>query len=356
MCFSTTVLANTKVKLGMSNATAGPVASLGAELYLGSQTYFEQLNLQGGINGKQVELLSLNDNYEPKLTVINTRTFIEQEQIFALFGYVGTPTSYAIFPILKKTGIPYLMPFTGADFLRRPIQENIFNLRASYLQEAQTQIDYLINKKRYKNIALVIQADEFGLAAQRALNKELSRYNITPVVNARYQRNTRDMSHVIKKLQTKPIDAVIFIGTYEPFSHLINTAAQEKIDVLFTSLSFIASHEVYSRLKYNSRVMITEVFPDPSECRWTICQRFKNDMTKAGVNKLNRVQLEGYINAHVFSEVAKRCEQELSHACLIKQFEQYSFKDKDLDIKFSDNNHQGLQKIYLSFSPGALLP
>ena len=140
----------------MSNALTGPASQLGQELSSGALVYFNKLNRLGGIHGKQVELISLDDGYEPENTVINTRLFIKKEKVFALFGYVGTPTSHAILPMLKQSNIPYLMPFTGADFLRTPIVSNVFNLRASYLQEAQAQIDFLVKQKGFDQIALVI--------------------------------------------------------------------------------------------------------------------------------------------------------------------------------------------------------
>jgi ABC-type branched-subunit amino acid transport system substrate-binding protein len=335
----------------MSNALTGPTKDLGQDLRLGSLLFFGRLNQEGGIEGRKIELISLDDGYEPELTVINTRKLIEQEDVFALFGYVGTPTSHAILPILNKSKIPYLMPLTGADFLRQPVKENIFNLRASYKQEVKTQINYLINKKHFKNIALVIQADQFGLVAQRAISSELSLHNIQPVVHARYKRNTHDMLHVLKKLKTQPIEAVIFVGTYNPFSQLINLSHQEGMDLLFTSLSFISSHKLFSLLKYKSRVIVTEVVPDPYKCQWTICKKFRKDMKDNNHKNINRIQLEGYLNAYVFSEVAKLCGQNLTKSCLLEKFKTLSLHEEDLPIKFSHGSHQGLQEIYLSYSP-----
>ena len=164
------------IKLGMSNALSGPASDLGKELSKGANTYFSRLNERGGINGRPVELISLDDGYEPKKTVINTKKLIDQ-QVLALFSYVGTPTSYAIMPLLINSQIPYLMPFTGADFLRSPPSNNIINLRASYYQELAAQVDYLIKSQKHKKIALVIQADEFGLTAQTAVNKILKDKN-----------------------------------------------------------------------------------------------------------------------------------------------------------------------------------
>jgi len=341
------------IKLGMSNALTGPTKKLGQDLKLGSSAYFKRLNQNGGVNGKQVELVSLDDGYEPRNTVGNTRKLIETEQVFALFGYVGTPTSYAILPILKKSGIPYLMPFTGADFLRKPVLNNIFNLRASYYQEAQAQIDYLVNKLSFKNIALVIQADEFGLVAQRAITAILTQHGLKPTVTTRFKRNSSDIGKALIQLKQKPVDAVIFVGTYQPFSHLINLAYQQEFKPLFTSLSFIASQNVYDRLDQPSKVMISEVMPDPKQCQWQLCHWFISDMEEIGIKKINRVQLEGYLNAFVFSQAAMNCPVTLTQQCLLKELEKFSFKDNGLEVKFSADNHQGLQQVYFSFSDAA---
>lgn len=341
------------IKLGISNALSGPAKNLGEKLNTGASVYFEQLNKNGGINGQRVTLISLDDAYEPEHTINNTLHLIRNEQVLALFGYVGTPTSHAILPIISKTNIPYLMPFTGADFLRTPVVKNIFNLRASYLQEAHTQVEFLVAKKGYKKIALVIQADEFGLAAQRSFIKILKNYNLVPIINERYKRNSNDIEKVVLGLKTKPIEAVIFVGTYQPLSHLINASYEEGISPFFSSLSFVSSKDVYSRLKYPSKVMVSEVMPEPLQCQWQICQQFIQDMKAAGHIKLDRIKLEGYLNAYVFSLVAKQCGNELTQACLLKKFETFKYQNTGLDISFSPENHQGLNQVYLSFSDAA---
>jgi len=344
---------NSVIKLGVSNPLSGPVSNLGKELNKGANTYFNRINSQEGINGRSVELISLDDGYEPNNTVINTKKLIEQ-QVLALFGYVGTPTSHAIMPMLNKSEIPFLFPFTGADFLRSPDHNNIFNLRASYYQELEAQINYLVSIKRFKKIALVIQADEFGLAGQRAISKILKIKQLEVILTTRYRRNTDDIEDALIKLTTQPIEAVIFVGTYQPFIRLINLAYQQKLDLVFTSLSFIGGHNLLNKIPDASKIVLSEVVPDPKECQWQLCQQFITDMTNAGYSDLNRVQLEGYLNAFVFSQVAKQCGEGLSRQCLLKQFEQFNYQDNTLNISFNNDNHQALQQVYFSFSKAAL--
>jgi len=333
----------------MSNALTGPASDLGKELKKGANIYFNNLNKRGGINGRPIEIISLDDGYEPQKTVINTKNLIEK-QVLALFGYVGTPTSHAIMPILFKSKIPYLMPFTGADFLRSSNDANIINIRASYYQEIKAQIEYLVTEKKYNKIALVIQADEFGLAAQRAVNDLLNEKNLKAVITTRYRRNSNDIKAALSQLASQPLDAVIFIGTYQPFIHLINLAHIEDLDVLFTSLSFIGSHNLLNQIPLSSRVVLSEVMPVPKECKWQLCQQFMTDMRNAGHKTLNRIQLEGYINAFVFSQVAEQCTEGLNRQCLLKQFDKFNYQDNTLNISFNNKSVQGMQQVYFSFS------
>lgn len=337
------------IKLGMSNALSGPASSLGTDLKAGAEVYFNQLNKVDGINGRAVKLISLDDSYEPHNTVINTKNLLNQD-VLALFSYVGTPTSYAIMPLINQSKIPYLMPFTGADFLRSPTNPNIFNLRASYFQEIKAQVNYLTTTKKFKKIALVIQADEFGLAAQRAVNAIFKSKGLNIIFTARYKRNSNDINSAAQKLSTTPVDAVIFVGTHKPFLNLINLTHNKGVNVVFSSLSFIGSHSVLNKLPKQSKVVLTEVVPEPSQCNWQICQQFISDMKGAGYRDLNRVQLEGYLNAFVFSQVAKRCIGQVTRQCLVREFQQFNYQDKSLQVSFSQNNHQGLQQTYFSFS------
>lgn len=350
ICFAEQGIIEKKIVLGMSSALTGPTSKLGEELKKGSSVYFKQLNKQGGINGQHVEIISLDDGYEPQNTVENTRLFVKNNQLLALFGYVGTPTSHAILPILTQTNIPYLMPFTGADFLRTPVIKNIFNLRASYLQEAKAQIEFLVREKGFSQIALVIQADEFGLSAQRSYERILKLYDIKVVINERFKRNSNDIDKVLTHLKMQPLEAVIFVGTYQPFSHLLNLSHEQGIEPFFSTLSFVSSRDVFARLKYPSKVLISEVMPNPSKCQWHICRQFNQDMIKAGHHQVNRLQLEGYLNAHIFSLVAKRCGASITRACLMKKFETFIHNKGGLNVVFSPDNHQGLNQVYLSFS------
>jgi branched-chain amino acid transport system substrate-binding protein len=344
-------VSNNKIVFGMSNALSGPTAQLGIELKQGALAYFKRINQQGGIHGRQIEVISLDDGYEPVYTVNNTHNLIKDEQVFALFGYVGTPTSFAVLPLIEQNDIPFLMPFTGAEFLRNPVANNIFNLRASYYQEAKAQIDHLVQDLKITKIGLLIQADEFGLAVEQGLVLALQTHGLKPTVTTRYRRNTEDIANALARLKQKQVKAVSFVGTYQPFSELINLSYQQMFEPVFATVSFVSSSNLYQRLKYPSKVFVTEVVPEPNTCITSICMAFKQDMQRGSSEVLTRVQFEGYLNAYVVTEAAKLCATDLTRACLVAKLANLSLNLPDLPIHFSPQKHQGLDKIYFSFYP-----
>jgi branched-chain amino acid transport system substrate-binding protein len=157
------------IKLGMSTALTGPAKQIGEQLALGSNIYFNKINKENGVNGQSIDLILADDGYEPKNTVVNTREFLFDQKIHAIFGSMGTPTAHAIKPLLDRHRIPFLMPFTGADFLHNSSMPNVFNLRASYQDEAIEQINYLVKERKHEKIGLMIQADEFGYMVESNL-------------------------------------------------------------------------------------------------------------------------------------------------------------------------------------------
>ncbi len=304
------------LKLGMSAAFSGPSAKLGVQLEQGASAFFSEINASGGVNGRLIELLTRDDQYEPHLTVINTRYLVSTARVDALFSFVGTPTSNAIQPIIDSHQIPFITPFTGAEFLRG--KANVFNLRASYYDEAKVQIDYLVKQLNVKKIAFLIQADEFGLSVQNGLEKAMQPYAIKPVEIARFKRNTQDIKEALKRLKVSEAEAVCLVGTYEPLAHFINLAAQQNFTPQFTSVSFVSSDELFSRIKQHSRILVTEVMPTVKGCTEEWCKRFLQTMTKAGILNPTRVHLEGYANAYIFYNAAKNC-KDLTKECLLTE-------------------------------------
>jgi len=328
------------IKLGMSTALSGPAKEIGSQLYQGSKLYFDKINQSGGINGQLIHLLVADDGYEPKKAVVNTREFIYSEQVFALFGSMGTPTAHAIKPLLEQHDTLYLMPYTGASFLHYQPTVNVFNLRISYLDEAKDQIKYLVEEQKNTQIGFLIQADEFGYAVETDLIKSLENYGIKPIKVARFKRNSDDIKSALEQLSKNNIDAISLVGTYQPLAEFINQAHQKSFIVNYTSVSFSSSNELFKRIKNPVKLMVTEVLPDPSTCQNSWCITFLKDMRNAGIDKPNRLLFEGYLNAVAFTVAAQQCSPPLGEDCLKNKLNSLSSSNKQLTALFNNNKKQ----------------
>ena len=150
------------ILFGQSAAMDGPAAALGNGMNEGIMAAFAEANRNGGVGGRQLQLNAYDDGYEPERAIEQTNKLIQQDQVFALIGGVGTPTSKAAQPIATEANVPYIGPFTGAGFLRNPELTNVVNVRGTYDQETETWIKHLTEDLGYDRIAILYQDDSFG--------------------------------------------------------------------------------------------------------------------------------------------------------------------------------------------------
>ena len=226
---------NEDIILGQSCALSGPVAALGNEYMNGANAYFKEVNSQGGVNGRKIKLITLDDYYEPDYAVKNTIDLIQNKNVFAMFGEVGTPTSKAVLPIITQHKVPFLMPFSGAELLRKPHNRYIVNMRSSYEHETKAIIDYLVDKKKHKKIAIFYQNDSYGKAGYEGVQKALSSKNLTLVAEGRYRRNTLLIEKALKNILKKSPDAIVMVGAYKPCAVFIKETVEERISVSMRS-------------------------------------------------------------------------------------------------------------------------
>lgn len=305
----------THIKLGMSVALSGPASHIGQQLKQGHELYFNYANQQSDIEQPHIQLIALDDGYEPSRAVDNTQYLIRHQHIDALIGNMGTPTTHAIKEILKRHQLPLLMPYTGAEFLYQNPGFPIFKLRASYLDEAQEQVRYLVDELGHTNIALFIQADEFGLTLEKSHRQALKDKGIEPVVIARFRRNTNDVAKALTQILTTQATAIAMIGTYEPLAAFINQAHRGGFRGTYTSVSFVSSASLFADITVPAHVMVTEVLPDPNTCHGDICNLFRS-LSKTHQQTVTYQSFEGFVNAYLFSKSLQHCDYTKLSACI----------------------------------------
>jgi ABC-type branched-subunit amino acid transport system substrate-binding protein len=262
-----------EIRIGMVNAQSGPAAALGLGMLNGAQAYFKRVNAEGGVHGRRISLLSLDDGYEPSRTAAHTRSLLKTQQVFALFGYVGTPTSRAALPLALRAQVPYLFPFTGAEFLRTPPKPGVFNIRASYIEETEQLVERVTKDLKLSKIAILMQDDSFGESVKGGLNGALLKRGLEIYAQARIQRNSLAVEAAIKSLQLSQPEAVFFVGTYRQLAVAIKQAKATGFNTRFISVSFIGTAGFIREVGSDGDwVYITQVVPSPEDTSRALVQ------------------------------------------------------------------------------------
>ena len=294
--------------VGQSAALTGPASLLGTEMARGMNAYFNQVNDHGGVNGRLIKLITLDDGYEPERTVQNTKTLINENKVVALVGYVGTPTSLAAIPIIKTAGIPFVGAYTGAGSLRDGKYENIFNIRASYNDEALS-IAKEIDGMGLRTMGIVYQKDAFGDAGLSAMKSALSKHpDIKVVWTETVERNSVNVDAAIAKITSGHVDSVFVVSAYKTESALITKARSSGYLGLFTTLSFVGTEPLAQLAGAAARgVVVPAVMPSPHSEPILLSSEYHKAMS-LGVSSpvFSYASMEGYVGARVFVEAVTR--------------------------------------------------
>ena len=291
-----------KIQLGQSCPLTGAAAQLGIQFNAGANVFFDLLNAKGGVSGRPIELLPLDDGYEPARCAENTTKFIEQD-VFALFGYIGTPTSLAALPLATKAKIPFIAPFTGAMSLREPLNRLAFHLRASYDDETAAIVNQL-NTLGLKNVAVFYQNDAYGKAGLDGANKALAKLGSKPVALATVERNSIDVSAAVKAVLPAKPDAIIQVSAYKSCAAFIREARKAGYGGQFFNVSFVGTKALSDELgKEGAGVVITQVVPSPYSTAVPIVREFHSAVSAHGKNiSINHSSFEGYLAAKMVAD------------------------------------------------------
>jgi ABC-type branched-subunit amino acid transport system substrate-binding protein len=337
------------VLLGQSAPLTGPAAALGTEMRTGAKVYFDYVNSKGGVYGRKIELSSLDDGYEPARTVPNTKKLIEEEKVFALFGYVGTPTSVAALPVFTQAKVPFFGAFTGAEVLRDPLNPYIFNVRASYYDETEKIVEQLVSTGA-KNIAVFYQNDAYGQAGLKGVQRAMAKRDLKISATATVERNTIAVAAAVKTIVAVQPDAVIMISAYTSCGEFIRQMKKAGSAAQFYNVSFVGSQALADNLgKEGVGVAISQVIPFPWAPSVPVIKEYQELMLKAGQKEFTFTTVEGFIAAKVFVEGLKRAGKDLNREKFITALE--TMGDVDVGgffISFSPKNHNGSHFVDLT--------
>ena len=331
---------NDTILIGQSAALSGPAELLGKEMKSGAEAYFKVINDAGGINGRKIKLVSLDDGYEPDRAKANTQKLINDEKVLALFGYVGTPTSNAALPVFTEAKVPFIGAFTGAQSLREPFNRYIFNIRASYFDETERIVENLV-AQGVKNIAVFYQNDAYGKAGLAGMERAMKKRNLPIVALATVERNTVNVAEAIKTMAKADATAIVMVSAYKSCAAFIREMQKAGKFPLFWNVSFVGSKALADELGEASRgTQISQVVPFP----WSTEHRVVSDYQKVigGEANYSFTSLEGYIAAKVLVAGLRKAGKNLSRESLVDALANSDVMDLGgFKVDFSPDNHNG---------------
>lgn len=336
------------IVLGQSVALSGPAQELGREMQLGAKTYFDQINAAGGIRGRKIVLKTLDDGYEPPRAEANTKQFVEDGDVLALFGYVGTPTSAASIPLATKAKVPFFGAFTGAELLRTPLNRYVFNVRASYFDETETIVRQMTQGGVTK-IAVFYQNDSYGQAGLAGVEKALAKRNLQITAKATVERNSTDVAAAVAAMLAAKPEVIVMISAYSSCAEFIKQAKAKQLATQFVNVSFVGTRALAKALgPAADGVMISQVMPPPTANKFALIVDYQRALRAAGVNDFSYTSLEGYVAARVFVEALRRG-GDASREALIRALE--SLRNVDLGgfaVTLSPDNHNASRFVEMT--------
>ena len=294
------------IVFGQSAALTGDAMALGTNMNLGIRAAFEEANRAGGVHGRLLRLRARDDGYEPEAAARNTAELVA-EGVFGLIGAVGTPTSRAAEPVASDLAVPYIGPFTGAEFLRDDDRVSVVNVRASYYQETEEMVARLTEDLGHRRIAILYQDDSYGQAGLGGVRLALAKRSMSLVSEGTYMRNTTAVKRALLAIRKGRPQSVIVIGAYRPAAAFVRWARRLGMNAVIVNISFVGSNALLNELgAAGDGTVVTQVVPFPSDTSVPVVASYHAALrAEAPAAVPGFVSLEGYLAGRLVAETLR---------------------------------------------------
>jgi branched-chain amino acid transport system substrate-binding protein len=339
-----------EILIGSCAALEGPSSFLGRETVAGAEAYFSMVNDEGGVNGRKLRLVSYDDSYDPAKTQDCWDKLMAQK-VFAMGFFVGTPTAVKYLPLAESNKIPLIGLFTGAQTLYTPLRHWVINVRASYGDETQEQIDGLWKTLHFRKIGVIYPDDAFGGAVLLGVQGALQKEGAAPVATASYVRQSNLTQTAIEKVKAAGPEAVIVVGPSNTVAPIIKQAHAMGWKPLFVTVSFVGTDDLIQAAGPDAEgVVITQVVTPYYLTDFKTVVLYRRTLQKyMPTVRPNFVSLEGFVDAMVMVEGLKKAGKNLTREGLIEAIE--SMHDVDmglgpqLKLDYSAKDHKGFDHV-----------
>ncbi|MDR3415649.1 MAG: ABC transporter substrate-binding protein [Nevskia sp.] len=344
-------VSDAEIRMGMVNAQSGAASGLGTGMRIGADAVFKDVNAKGGINGRKINLLVDDDGYDPNKSIDATLKMIEEQKVFSLFGYVGTPTANAVLPIVKESKTPLVALFTGAMSLRQPVVPQVINIRASYADEAEMLVDRFVKDKGAKRFAVFYQDDGFGQAVLSGTEAALKKRGMEVVAKGTFQRGTTAVKTGLAAVMAGNPDVVVIVGPYTPLAEFIKSAREAGLKAGLATVSFVGTDDLVKLVgNTGDGVVISQVVPFPGDASVPVVKDCAALLDKYEPGeKLGFVNLEGCVSAKAMAMALEKAGSPPTRDGLIAAFE--AMKNVDIggmSLSLGADNHQASSAVFLT--------
>jgi branched-chain amino acid transport system substrate-binding protein len=352
---------DSEIRLGISAPFTGPSSELGHEMQVGIETAFNAVNESGGVQGRKLRLVAADDGYEPDRTVETMKQLYENDRVFGVIGNVGTPTAMVALPYALDHRMLFFGAFTGASMLRKnPPDRYVFNFRASYAEETDAVVHYLVKvlRLRPEQIAVFAQQDAYGDAGFAGVARAISGLRggePGAVLRLSYKRNMLDVEDAVAQLRAYklPLKAVVMVATYRAAAKFIEKTRDAFPQLIYTNVSFVGSTALANELmllgpRFAAGIIVTQVVP-PVDSNSTAILEYRSALARSFRRQApDYVSLEGYLAARVLAEAMRRTASGLDTEKLVDGLE--GLHDFNMGIgtpiNFGPTEHQGVHKVW----------
>jgi ABC-type branched-subunit amino acid transport system substrate-binding protein len=330
LCWADPGVTDTTITLGMSAPFSGPNGAYGQDMRQTISAYFEQVNKTGGVNGRKLELIALDDGYETERTVANTKALIKDKNVFALLAYYGSsPTTEAMNTVFGPARVPLVGTISGAATLREPVSSNansryMFNVRASYADEAEVIVNQML-ALGLKNIAVLYQNDGFGKSGLEGVTGALKKNNLAPSAVGTVERNSLEVTAAVEAISKASPQAVVMVTLYKPTAAFVKAMKKAGQHPMLMTLSPVGAELLVQELGADARgIGVSQVVPYPWNNVVPVVREYQK-LSEKGV--FSYYGTEGYIMARTMVEGLKRAGKDLTREKLVTALETMSGTD-----------------------------
>lgn len=344
------IYTNRTIVFGSSLPQTGIMKAWGDAVYAGADSYFSHSNDNKLLKHKNLKLIAYDDQYEPELALENINRLVIEDKVFALFGFVGTPTVKSALPLIDESQIPFISAFTGASFLRDESRKNIINLRSSYQEEISNVLRYLHKKKKIKDFAIFYQNDDYGEEGYVSLLKSLKKQKLNLVGEGTYKRNTLSIRHALLEIKESKPQAVIMVGAYKTNALFIKKAKEFKEfeDVIFCNISFSDANEIIKELDYKTNnILFSQIVPYYNNTDIDVIKEYATLMKKYHPDQeLGFISLESFLGAKTLVNALKNLKGTVTRSRFLNELKTLPSKQLG-NLRTSFKNTQLLNKTYI---------